>query len=649
MAKLGEAYVQVRADLKPFQKDLDLSIKRLTDRFERDLNRQLGKKLGTNIGSGAREGIRESMNGIGRELDDTLSVPANRSGRRSGREFKRGLSDELKDRDPITRALASLTAGIEDGFSALPAEVKATVGAAILAAVIPAGALLTAAIGSAIVAGVALGGIALATQFTEVQERWDQFTDRLRVRFVNSAQAFGSATINALNLFEDRLTALDPVLKNIFDRAAQFVVPLADAVSRLVEEAADGLMKGLNSKEIDEVLTSLVDGFEYIGISISDAFEVLLTNPNLDVALYDLLLVIGDLVTVGAEFLNWTLDVYDNFKDVVEVVGLFIEDVWQLYQAVDALVSLDTSAWDKFVDFLEHGDTADQHAVFGRIRTAAERYNDTIFTTLSLTKEQEKAQKELNRAYEESIRNAERSINVEIAYQQSIDDVTAALKESKGSIDLDKQAGRDAATEIEGLISNLRDLTQQRLKDGKLTEAQAEAFYRAEIKRLRDEFVKRGGNLKLFDELFAKYAQLAGLPPIPDPFDPLRLGALDLKEAFAVAEAALARLLKKLPKGGNIKVEGGTQLKYADGGFVNEPTSAIMGENFQPEVVLPLSKPKRSLELLAKSPLADVLGGGATIVYAFFDGEPFQARIVRTAQNVSQGNARTLASKPRSI
>jgi len=420
-------------------------------------------------------------------------------------------------------------------------------------------------------------------------------------------------------------------------------------VSRLVEEAADGLMKGLNSKEIDEVLTSLVDGFEYIGISISDAFEILLTNPNLDVALYDLLLVIGDLVTVGAEFLNWTLDVYDNFKDVVEVVGLFIEDVWQLYQAVDALVSLDTSAWDKFVDFLEHGDTADQHAVFGRIRTAAERYNDTIFTTLSLTKEQEKAQKELNRAYEESIRNAERSINVEIAYQQSIDDVTAALKESKGSIDLDKQAGRDAATEIEGLISNLRDLTQQRLKDGKLTEAQAEAFYRAEIKRLRDEFVKRGGNLKLFDELFAKYAQLAGLPPIPDPFDPLRLGALDLKEAFAVAEAALARLLKKLPKGGNIKVEGGTQLKYADGGFVNEPTSAIMGENFQPEVVLPLSKPKRSLELLAKSPLADVLGGGATIVYAFFDGEPFQARIVRTAQNVSQGNARTLASKPRSI
>lgn len=67
------------------------------------------------------------------------------------------------------------------------------------------------------------------------------------------------------------------------------------------------------------------------------------------------------------------------------------------------------------------------------------------------------------------------------------------------------------------------------------------------------------------------------------------------------------------------------------------------------EAILPLDDPVRAREVASDPRVMDVLGGGTgdTVVYAVFDGEPFQARIVRTTRKAMAGASRQLAQKPR--
>jgi hypothetical protein len=653
MAKLGEAYVSIRADLTKFDKDLDLALKRAVDKFERDLNRQLGKRLGTNLGGGVREGVRESMNGIGKELGDSLDIPANSSGRRAARNFKRGAADELQDNNIIVKALAVLVSGLEDGFSALPAKVKAAVGGALVAALIPAGALAGAALGTALIAGVTAAGVALAFQFNEVSDRGEAFAANLRYRLVSSAESFGNATINAMDLFDERLMQIGPTLRSVFDNASKFVVPFAESTANLIEGIFEGIDRGLKNAEIENLTAGLVDGFDDIGVAIGDAFATLLSNPNLDLALNDLLDVVEELITVGGEFLNWTLDVYDDFKVAVEIVEDFVDSLYSLYQAVNALVTAQPGAGGHFLDFLGLGDDVKLHKEIDLASNATSRFNSSLQMTIKSTKEEQKALEELQRALELQTRNAHDAVSAQIAYEDAIDRSNAALKASKGSIDLTNAAGREAADQILRRIELLDKFTQLQLEKGKLTEEQAQKYYQNEIARLRAEFVARGGSIKQFNDLYAEYIKLAGLPPIADPTGPLNLGAKNLKQSFDLARLAWEKALasfKKRPANGNIKVQGGTQLAgFADGGFITEPQIIAAGEGGRPELILPLTQPNRSLQLLAQSPLANVIGGGPSIVYAIFDGEPFQARIVKTVNNSNRANARTISQVPRNI
>lgn len=650
MAKLGEAYVRVQADLKPFGKDLDLAIKRLTDRFEKDLNKQLGKKLGVNLGGGVRDGFRESMVGLGDDIGARLSVPANSSGRRSGRQFRRGFQDELADRSFITQALASLTSALEDGFSALPAPVKAAVGGAILTAVVPLGAFLTAAIAGGIIGGVAIGGVALSSQFEEVQDRWAVFADNQRKALLDNASAFSSASINSLDLFEDRLDELDPTIESIFDRAATFAVPLADGISNLVEGALEGLDRGLKNPEVDEAVDALRDGFGEVGDAVGDAFEILLTNPNLDVSLRDLLAVTSDLIVASAEFLNWTTSVYSEFRTGISFTSDLVENLWSLGEAINALVTVDPSAWDHFLDFLGLGDDVKLQKRIEGVTAAEDLYNRSLAGTVVLTEDQQKELKALNDQIEKQLELTNDVIGTQIDYQAAIDRTAEDLKEYGRSLDLKDEKGRRNAENVQREITALREQVLVQLQSGQLTEAQAETFYRNEIKRIRDRFKGNKDLLAQFDALFAKLIQLSAAPKVPDKFGPFRNAlqpVIDALDQIIARQAAIRA--NALPSSKNKSGVGPGQQKYAEGGFIHRPTFAELGENFKPEVVLPLSDPDRSMSLLAQSPLADRIGGGPTVVYAIFDGEPFQARIVSTARSVNKQAARTLNQGPRNI
>lgn len=85
----------------------------------------------------------------------------------------------------------------------------------------------------------------------------------------------------------------------------------------------------------------------------------------------------------------------------------------------------------------------------------------------------------------------------------------------------------------------------------------------------------------------------------------------------------------------------------AEGGITQGPV--IAGEAGT-EAILPLDDPIRARQIASDPMVQNVIGGaGDTIVYAYFDGEPFQARIVRTTRSELASTSRQLTQKPRTV
>lgn len=651
MAKLGEAYVQIRADLKPFGKDLDKAVKDLTNRMSKQLNANFGKKLGTDLGSGFNTGFQSSTANFAKNLPNQLNVSGQKAGQRAGKGFQQGFQQQVGQRHWVTTTLASLTSALEDGFSSLPAPVKATVGAAIVGAIVPLGALISGALGAALIAGVSGIGTALAFQFDEVQERGKLFVNTLRFDMVQAADSFGSATINALDLADNRLDRLEPKIRNLFDNASEFLLPLTEGALRAVDQIVSGLDRGFEKAETEQLGDALISGLEGIGEALGNTFDILLSNPNLDVALADLLTTVEDLVTVGGEFLNWTVNAWNDLRPIAQAAGEAAESIYYLVSAIDKLVAAEPGAGEDFMQFL-----APEVEVIGttinRTNEDWRTFNRLVDVSVSATDEETKALEGLAKAFEQLQKDTRSNIDAQIDYQRSIDESDAIIEKFKGSLNLDKEGGRKVAESIEERIRLLGKEAETAVATGRMTSEAAKTYYDEEIARLRTLFKERGGNIKQFDELFGKYIELSQLPPLPDVTNPLTYGVDRAKRAFNKLEAAIRAAYsaaKAAPKGisGNIKVAGGTQL-FADGGFITEPTMAMMGEGYRPELVLPLTQPSRSMDLLSQSPLANLMGSGTT-VFAIFDGEPFQARIVRTARTVNRQSARTINQVPRSI
>lgn len=655
MAKLGEAYVRIRADLEPFGKDLDRGLKIITDKFERALNRNIGRALGKEMGGGVREGLKESTYGIGKELDSTLRIPANRQrGRRAGQEFGDGYGEGLFG--TIKRFSGLLITALEDGFSSLPPQIKGIVGAALVAAIVPTGAFLSAAIGTAVIAGVAGIGIALSSQFQEVEDRWADFVKRLRDRGVEAARPFAGETVAALDLFDQKLDEIDPKVESLFSNAAGYVEPFSRGIADLVDNLVTGLDNGLKNADFNSLASTIETGLGGIGESLGEAFEVLLSNPDLDVALSDLLETTGDLIEVGGALLNWTTSAWADFRRLATPVGDFVGLLGDLVGVIsgltqgadaDGFAELEES-WDDLVFRITGG--GDEIIRKSREITNSEReWNNQTSATIKLTKEQEKALQDLNREIEAQRRLVNDIISAQIDYQEAIYRTTADLKEHGRSLTLNGEIGRQNAKNIQNEINALQEQVRTQLESGELTEEQARTFYNNEITRIRNRFKGNKELLAQFDTLFAKLIALQTVPPVPNKLGPIAAAIGPLLRALGQVQAKLNEIrYTSLPSAKNTTGVGPGQQKYADGGFITQPTNAIMGENYKEEVVLPLTNTRRSMQLLAQSPLAGMLGGG-TSVAVYIGNEQLEGRMVKVATSVNRQSAKIMNQVPRSV
>lgn len=652
MAKQGEAYVEIRADFDKFGKDLDRGLKAMVTKFERELNKDLGKRIGGQVGSGAKEGLQESLTDIGKVLDEKIgqqtTTRVRNSGRRTGRSFGRGMGDGLSEIGPIRKGLANLVSALEDGFSALPAEIKAIVGGLIVAAIIPAGALIGGAFVGAVVLAVSTLGAVLSYQFEEVESRAQTFVKSLRERFVNASSVFIGPVIKAFDIWEYRLALLEPTLESVFARAAYYVEPLATAISNLVGNSLAGLDKGLAAINSVKLSDTLVRGFTDLGTAVGELFENILSNDDAIDALDDLFTVAVGAVKAIDWLTNALLDLWAVTKQVIEVVVVTVDWFGRLIDLINAVTSISpdideiSNAWDRFTYSQEQGtEHLIKNAEGNRI------LQKEIKGTIKATEEEEKAQKELNKQLDAQLKLIDDLITTNVDYEESIDETNEGLKKTKGNINADTEAGRDNIRNIQERINNLKNLVNTQVATGEKTEVQAREFYNREIKRLKDEFVARGGNLKQFEEIFGALAKLNSVPPAPDKFGPFKIS---LADTLALMNAVLlaANTLAKQPAPKPITPKFYGPQAYADGGRITSPTFAMMGEGYQPELVLPERQPRRSAQILANSPLADSLMGNTSIA-VFIGDEQLTGRMYRVAKSVNAATSRTLGQKPRNI
>lgn len=651
MAKQGEAYVEIRADFDKFGKDLDRGLKTAVTKFERELNKDLGKRIGGQVGAGAKEGLESSLSDLGKTLDDKITSQTRTrvrdSGKRSGRQFGEGVRDGLSELGPIRKGLSNLVSALEDGFSSLPAEIKAIVGGALLIALVPLGAFIGGAVAAATVAAFATIGSVLAYQFEEVQSDAKKFVTDLRTRFVNAAAVFILPVQKAFDIWDYRLNLLEPTIESVFGRSAAYVEPLATAISNLAENVLRGLDRGLAALNTVHLSDTLINGFTDLGEAVGNLFDNILSNDDTVAALDDLFsLLVGGVIAVD-KIINALLDLWGAFKIGVHIGGEIIETFSAVLDLLDGVLRFDPDkikdSWKRLNEQVDWGtgsiaDNADEHV----------RLTKAIGGTIVATKDETKAVEELNKQLVAQDKLINDLITTNVDYQESIDDTNTALGKTHGTLNADKEAGRTNITNIQARINKLKELVETQVATGEMTEAQARTYYQNELTRLHNEFTARGGNLKQFEQIFGALEKLNTLPPAPDKFGPFKLSlaqTLTLINAVLTASNALANVPKprKYTPGKNY----GPQ-KYADGGRITEPTFAMMGEGYRPELVLPESQPLRSAQILANSPLGGILGGG-TNVAVYIGDEQLDARMYRVAKSVSAATSRTLSQKPRNI
>src|SRR5688572_23789044 len=242
MATLGEAFISVRADMKPFRRDLKNEVQKAADDVEKAL------------GAAVEKGITSTAKSAGQKAGDD-------AGDGIAQGIKRKTGD--KSKEPWVAFVGAFAGALDDGISALPTELKA----AIVLGLIAVSPLIIGGLSGAIAAGIAAGvaglGILLGSQFTSVQDRWMELNTFMRNTLIVTARSFEPVLLNVFDIFEGRLRDLDPKLTQLFDKASTFVIPLTEALFDALDFIVDSLNTALGGSDV--FVEELAKSFAILG------------------------------------------------------------------------------------------------------------------------------------------------------------------------------------------------------------------------------------------------------------------------------------------------------------------------------------------------------------------------------------------------
>lgn len=604
---LGEAYIVVRADLRAFSRDLRSQLKKTVDDIEKDINTQLGSALGK---SGEKSG-EEAGDGV-----------------RKG--FQRKLGD--KRHSPWVNISAALASALDDGISALPTEVKAAIVGGILAAAPFVGAGLSGAIVAGIGAGVVGVGALLAAQYEPVRDRFAEFQSNVRNELVRTAVAFGPALIRSLDLVEDKFAEWEPMLTRIFSRAAPLLEELAGGAVRALEAVISSI--DVNFDDIGGFVTVLADGIGELGEALAYSIDLMAsTGDKGREAFGDMITLVASLVTYLGQMLYILVQAYDFLRFAASQTSFL------------------ASAVNLFSDGVEDADTKVQY-----FRNSVNDTNPAFSELIALTKDEEKAAKEAAKAIDDQRRAMDEArdaafslIDVELAYRDSIDELSKTLKENGDEFTFNSEKGRESIGKIETALQRAQARAEERFASGELNWAEARKLYQDELAEIYKIASAHGITKKELDKIFARTIDLINLPnPDPNYWNKQASSARELANQLQRAIEKAARLQRLAAKGITVRWGAGMPEGFADGDIVTQDSIVRVGEGNRPEVIIPLTKPARAAQLAEQSGLTRMLGGmGGTTVQVFVGDEPLEQKMYRVVQKQQSGNSRSLQYGPR--
>lgn len=609
---LGEAFVNVRADLKPFAKDLEKGLKAIIAAAEKKLaadpaiGRALQDKFNRSVGTGVSDGLEEGF----------------------AKGTKKGTQRALTGMQKFLAAVADFA---DDGLSAIPAKVKAGILLGVVAASVVVAPLLAGVISAAVTTGLGLGvlglGIAIASQFDAVQDQFTAVGRNILDDLRDSASVFIDPLIRAGEILNDSFSDMGDMIAITFANASRSVEPLTEALTGFVEQLLLGVE--VVSRKMRPLIEALAVILPEFGRDLATAFAILADgSAEAVVALRDIFDVLGTLIIVTAGFIRALSDLYFWIR----VVSLAM--VNDFGSAAELLAERERNA----------------KLATGQLTDGLSPLNTALGKTAS---EAEAARLAISGLVTEQLAG----VNATIGYEQAIDDLQASIKEGNRDFRVTEENGRANLRLVEqaiGFAARQRDAELARAAETGRSVDSINAAYQREITQIENVI---GANVKQDKSLKDMFATARGAPKevaiqVKTPgLQAATTNWLRFREAVrnAISTLVAAGVANITGSGSGLK----TTVQYANGGIVTSPTLGLIGEAGYKEAVIPdpAVMPKRAMELSNRFGLtqmiADSLGSAQTVVNVFIGSQRLeQIADYRIALN-NTSQAQSLSYGPR--
>jgi len=372
--------------------------------------------------------------------------------------------------------------------------------AAIAGAAAAAGPLIGASLAAAVTGGAGTlgiaGGVAMAARDPRVQQAAEAMGATFMAEFGAATESFVGPTVGALQQFEDAAIDIAGKLAPDFDKLADHVQPLAQALIQMVEKTLPGFSAGLKTGQV--VLAALEDVLPEFGEDLSAMFEDMAEHPEAAAAaMHDLVTIIGETARGVGQLTSFLAAYYEVLIKVGKVTTGWANDLPDWAKAITPLAAV--------ADYFDQTDAAMQRAMQNapHVETHLREIGDAATNAADELK---------------GLKNA-----ISDAFDPIMDLDEAQDRYQKGLIDLQKElttgkrtlannteeglANRDAIREQIQAIKDLRDATAT--VPEKVDEANA--AYDAQLEALRKNLIALGYNKEAVNQLINSYK---GIPAV---------------------------------------------------------------------------------------------------------------------------------------
>lgn len=564
--------------------------------------------------------LQGSIASLTKELDatgDTSLLKDIRKDKRSLGTFQK-LSKEIggsaADAIPVgvslgTKIAEGAAAGVKQGG---PYVIGAL--ALVAAAAVP---YLGAVIGAAVIGGVGaggmIGGLTLAAKDPRVKAAGEDFAKSAMGDLQNDiGTSFAGPAVAALQQLKGTVGDLSSGIAPEMRDLAKEVGPLVRGLDALGRNAMPGVNKALDVAA--PLMRTVSAHMPRIGTSISNALDSISSGGDGAIKALDLTLTkIEGVIEGTGELIGWLGRTYDSASSMGAAYTGALEDVLDALSYVSFGANILQGEAAQANDELEGSEM-----ILKKIHEPAGAFGEDlkgIGTAAGTAAEQLDS---MQTAIDELFGKVTGINEATLAYEQSVDDLAAELKDGARSLDMGSDAGRKNWDAINANIDAIKAMRDANIESGMSVDT-ANAKYQAQLDTLSATLIKMGMSTQAVKDYIA---EIRNIPTLAQ----LRVTVSGVEGATAQLRA-LRGLLGSSAAAANVRANADYVSGRASGGPIAAGVPYMVGEQ-GPELIIPsqsgtvmTAAQTKAMQSGASGGSAFGGGGGTTnVVFSFAPG-----------------------------